>query len=234
MLRKHGVRFGAYHVYMPLLLKPAPRGLAAQLWVLKHGGEAETHGFDELQRLAASGRTSFAADKDTPRPLYRTIGYRVCGERAVRVDILERLADSFRPALAWRPGSLAPKPSGGVRGHRLYHHPGHDSLTGCSGEDFAGFCAGSAIAWSGVPSLSSPPQTAAPAPAAATEPEGQEAGVVAESAVPGTEYETTESRHRRRNRGSAIFNCRQRGCRRSRRFHHGDRCYSRGDAIRIG
>ena len=30
-LRKYGVRFGAYHIYLPALLKPAPRALAAQL-----------------------------------------------------------------------------------------------------------------------------------------------------------------------------------------------------------
>ncbi len=29
-LRNHGVRFGAYHLYIPTLLKPAPRSLAAQ------------------------------------------------------------------------------------------------------------------------------------------------------------------------------------------------------------
>ena len=30
-LRKYGVRFGAYHIYVPALLKPAPRVLATQL-----------------------------------------------------------------------------------------------------------------------------------------------------------------------------------------------------------
>ncbi len=38
-LRKYGVRFGAYHIYIPPLLKPAPRALAAQLWALSHGLE---------------------------------------------------------------------------------------------------------------------------------------------------------------------------------------------------
>ncbi len=33
-LRKYGVRFGAYHIYVPALLKPVPRALAAQLWAL--------------------------------------------------------------------------------------------------------------------------------------------------------------------------------------------------------
>ena len=47
VLRKHGARFGAYHIYVPLQLKPAPRALAAQLWALKHGG-AEVKGLDEL------------------------------------------------------------------------------------------------------------------------------------------------------------------------------------------
>src|SRR6478609_29253 len=35
-LRKYGVRFGAYHIYLPVLLKPAPRALATQLWAIKH------------------------------------------------------------------------------------------------------------------------------------------------------------------------------------------------------
>ena len=46
-LRKYGVRFGAYHLYLPALLKPAPRALAAQLWALKHGGP-ETKGLDAI------------------------------------------------------------------------------------------------------------------------------------------------------------------------------------------
>jgi ATP-dependent RNA helicase SUPV3L1/SUV3 len=136
VLRKHGVRFGAYHIYVPLLLKPAPRALAAQLWALKHGGP-DTKGLDELQRLAASGRTSFAVDKDVPRAFFRTIGYRVCGERAVRVDILERLADLIRPALSWRPGSPAPQPAGAFEGIGFTVTQAMTSLTGSSGEDFA-------------------------------------------------------------------------------------------------
>ncbi len=135
-LRKHGVRFGAYHVYVPLLLKPAPRALAAQLWTIKHGGP-ETTGLDELQRLAASGRTSFPADKEVPRALYRTLGYRMCGERALRVDILERLADLIRPALAWRPASPGIKPAGAFEGTGFTVTQAMTSLTGSSGEDFA-------------------------------------------------------------------------------------------------
>jgi ATP-dependent RNA helicase SUPV3L1/SUV3 len=135
-LRKYGVRFGAYHLYLPALLKPAPRSLAAQLCMLKHGGP-EAKGLDELQRLAASGRTSMPVDKDAPKLLYRSIGYRVCGERAIRVDILERLADLIRPALAWREGASGAKPPGAFNGFGFTVTGAMTSLTGASGEDFA-------------------------------------------------------------------------------------------------
>ena len=135
-LRKYGVRFGAYHIYLPALLKPAPRALAEQLWALKRGG-CEAKGLEAIEQLAASGRTSFAADKDIAKVLYRTVGYRVCGERAVRVDILERLADLIRPALAWRAGRGGEKPAGAVDGSASPSPPAMTSLTGCSGEDFA-------------------------------------------------------------------------------------------------
>jgi ATP-dependent RNA helicase SUPV3L1/SUV3 len=110
--------------------------LGAQLWALKHGGP-DIKGLDELQRLAASGRTSFPVDKEVQRSFYRTIGYRVCGERAVRVDILERLADLIRPALSWRPGSAAPQPAGAFEGIGFTVTQAMTSLTGSSGEDFA-------------------------------------------------------------------------------------------------
>lgn len=135
-LRKYGVRFGAYHIYLPLLLKPAPRVLALQLWALKQGS-AEIKGLDELPQLAASGRTSLPVDKEVPKALYRTIGYRVCGERAVRVDILERLADIIRPALAWRPNAPGQKPAGAVDGSSFAVTGTMTSLVGSSGEDFA-------------------------------------------------------------------------------------------------
>ena len=62
--------------YLPALLKPAPRGLAAQLWMLKHESP-EAKGLDDLQRLASSGRTSIPIDKDVPGALYRAVGYQI-------------------------------------------------------------------------------------------------------------------------------------------------------------
>src|SRR5689334_5313844 len=135
-LRKYGVRFGAYHIYLPALLKPAPRSLATQLWAVKHEG-ADAKGVSDLLHLAASGRTSIPVDKDTPKALYRTAGYRICGERAVRVDILERLADLIRPALSWREGAPGPKPDGVFDGRSFVVTGAMSSLTGASGEDFA-------------------------------------------------------------------------------------------------
>jgi ATP-dependent RNA helicase SUPV3L1/SUV3 len=135
-LRRYGVRFGAYHIYLPALLKPAPRILATQLWALKHGG-TEKKGLEAIEHLAASGRTSIAADEEIPKPLYRIAGYRVCGARAVRVDILERLADLIRPALAWRSGAAGVKPPGAIDGFGFTVTGGMTSLAGCSGENFA-------------------------------------------------------------------------------------------------
>ncbi|NJL07813.1 MAG: helicase, partial [Methylacidiphilales bacterium] len=135
-LRKYGVRFGAHHLYLPALLKPAPRALALHLWALKHGG-LDQKGLDTLPHLAASGRTSIPVDHEVQKVLYRAVGYRVVGERAVRVDILERLADLIRPALAWRPAAPGPKPPGAVDGSGFTVTVGMTSLVGCSGEDFA-------------------------------------------------------------------------------------------------
>jgi ATP-dependent RNA helicase SUPV3L1/SUV3 len=135
-LRKYGVRFGAYHIYLPALLKPAARVLATQLWSLKHADSA-TQGLDAIEQLAGSGRTSIAANKELPTDLYRIAGYRVCGGRALRVDILERLADLVRAALAWRPGAAGHKPAGAIEGFGFTVSVGMTSLVGCSGEDFA-------------------------------------------------------------------------------------------------
>ena len=134
-LRKYGVRFGAYHIYLPALLKPAPRALATQLWAFRHVGP-EGNSIDDLLHLAGSGRTSIPAQSGIDAALYRTAGYRLCGERAVRVDILERLADLIRPALGWREGG-SPKPPGAVVGGGFTVVNSMTSLTGASGEGFA-------------------------------------------------------------------------------------------------
>jgi ATP-dependent RNA helicase SUPV3L1/SUV3 len=135
-LRKYGVRFGAYHIYTPALLKPAARALAALLWAQKQDN-VDMSALSGAQHLAGSGRTSFPVDKLLDRDAYRMLGYRQCGERAVRVDILERLADLIRPALSWREASPGAKPSGAFDGRGFVVTQAMTSLTGSAGEDFA-------------------------------------------------------------------------------------------------
>lgn len=136
VLRKYGVRFGAYHIYFPGLLKPAARALAALLWALKQDN-VDLSALSGAQHLASSGRTSFPVDKQLPRDAYRVLGYKQAGERAVRVDILERLADLIRPALAWRESSPGEKPAGAFDGRSFVVTQAMTSLTGSAGEDFA-------------------------------------------------------------------------------------------------
>jgi ATP-dependent RNA helicase SUPV3L1/SUV3 len=136
VLRKYGVRFGAYHIFFPALLKPGARTLASLLWALKQD-DTDMNALGGAQHLAASGRTSFPADKALSQDAYRVLGYKLAGARAVRVDILERLADLIRPALAWRPATSMEKPAGAFDGRSFTVTQAMTSLTGSAGEDFA-------------------------------------------------------------------------------------------------
>jgi len=163
-LRKYGVRFGAYHIYVPPLLKPAARALASLLWVLKEAN-VDMSALSGAQHLASSGRTSFPIDKALPRDAYRVLGYRQCGERAVRVDILERLADLIRPALAWRETSPGEKPAGAFDGRSFVVTQAMTSLTGSAGEDFASILRALGYRMDRRPPL--PPKSAVTEPVAA-------------------------------------------------------------------
>lgn len=132
-LRRLGVRFGAYHVFMPMLLKPAPAGLITLLWALKNDGR-ERAGYGDVVNVLAAGRTSVVVDPAFDPMFYRLAGYRVLGRRAVRIDILERLADLIRPALAWRPGS-GTRPDGAYDGGRFIVTPAMMSILGATTED---------------------------------------------------------------------------------------------------
>src|SRR6202042_2590066 len=73
-LRKQGVRFGAYYLFLPMLLKPAARTLALQLWGLQVSGDA-TELLRTLGPVASSGRTSLASDNGISKEGYRVAGY---------------------------------------------------------------------------------------------------------------------------------------------------------------
>jgi ATP-dependent RNA helicase SUPV3L1/SUV3 len=88
-LRKHGVRFGQYTIFMPLLLKPAPTRLRLVLWALARG-------LDEFPAAPPPGLVTIPAEPDMPEGYYAMSGYRPAGARAIRIDMLERLADLLR------------------------------------------------------------------------------------------------------------------------------------------
>jgi ATP-dependent RNA helicase SUPV3L1/SUV3 len=136
-LRKLGVKFGAYHIYVPLALKPAPRELALILFALKNGGIRQP-GVGELPQTVLSGRTSFQINPEISTRLYEVAGFKVAGRRAVRVDILERLADLIRPLIALdaktHQGQL---PRGAAEGNGFRVTVEMTSLLGTAGEDFA-------------------------------------------------------------------------------------------------
>ena len=129
-LRKQGVRFGAYYIYVPTVLKPAARALALQLWGLRTSGFDSDALSQTLAPMASSGRTSLPCDQTIARDSYRVAGFRPCGERVVRVDIVERLADMIRAAF------IPPNPEHPARSEFIVNGQ-MTSLTGCSGEAFA-------------------------------------------------------------------------------------------------
>jgi ATP-dependent RNA helicase SUPV3L1/SUV3 len=138
-LRKYGVRFGAFNIYFPLLLKPAAAELILTLWSLKYAG---TNGLslESMPEPPRAGLTSFLPDPAAPEPFYRAFGYHVCGPRAVRIDMLERLADLIRPLLAWRANAEAPAmpPRGATGDGGFTVIPEMMSLLGCSPEELSG------------------------------------------------------------------------------------------------
>ncbi|MFV0246302.1 MAG: disulfide oxidoreductase, partial [Qingshengfaniella sp.] len=88
-LRKHGIRFGQFTIFMPLLLKPAPTRLRLVLWSLANN-------LDEFPESPPPGLVTVPVRQGVD-PMYHTLaGYRAAGERAIRIDMLERLADMLR------------------------------------------------------------------------------------------------------------------------------------------
>ena len=179
LLRRYGVRFGAFNIYIPVLLKPAAADLALALWSLKN---AKTHGLDPeaLPETPRAGLTSVAADPKTPEAFYRVCGFHVSGPRAIRLDILERLADVIRPLLGWKksanPDAEPPKGSTGDGGFTVT--PEMMSLLGCSPDEL-----GNVLKTLGFRLDRRPVK---PAPVAATPFEGQQGAVSAETVEPST------------------------------------------------
>jgi ATP-dependent RNA helicase SUPV3L1/SUV3 len=89
LLRKHGVRFGQYTIFLPALLKPAPTRLRLLLWSLAND-------LPEFLTSPPPGLVTIPNIPDVPRGNYILAGYHPAGTRAIRIDMLERLADLLR------------------------------------------------------------------------------------------------------------------------------------------
>ncbi|GAA5095805.1 hypothetical protein [Bartonella acomydis] len=133
VLRRLGVRFGAFHIYLAGMLKPAPVQAITLLWNLQNEGHDQT-GLGEIFAALSAGRTSLAVDPSYNQQFYQLAGYRILGQRAVRIDILERLANLIRLTLHWKQGS-EPKPEGAYDGKSFFVTPTMMSILGANGTD---------------------------------------------------------------------------------------------------
>jgi ATP-dependent RNA helicase SUPV3L1/SUV3 len=88
-LRRHGLRFGQFTIFLPLLLKPASTRLRLVLWSLAEG-------LAEFPESPPPGLVTIPNLAEVPRQHYTLAGYRPAGARAIRIDMLERLADLLR------------------------------------------------------------------------------------------------------------------------------------------
>ena len=134
-LRKYGMRFGAFNIFFPILLKPAAADLLLTLWCLKFAA-ANNLDPENLPEAPRAGLTSVPADPNVPHPFYKVYGFHVCGPRAVRIDILERLADQIRPLMSWRPSDAQPVAPKGATGIGAFVvTPEMMSILGCSADE---------------------------------------------------------------------------------------------------
>ncbi len=128
-LRKFGVRFGAYNIYIPPLLKPAPRVLALQLWALK-----------QEERLTAGLEFGRAPGGQRPYLDRRRQGDRQRALRGRRVPAVRRAGGARRyagaigrhhPAGARLARRRSRRQAGGrLRRHRLLHRGGRHDVAG--------------------------------------------------------------------------------------------------------
>jgi ATP-dependent RNA helicase SUPV3L1/SUV3 len=115
-LRRFGIRIGASSLYIPILLKPHATELRLMMWAM----EKE---MSSLPGIPTPGMVWTETEETAPDTFYELAGFRVAGKKAVRMDMLERLADTVRPL---------------GQGHDWFEvTPEIMGLVGLSGEDFA-------------------------------------------------------------------------------------------------
>ncbi|NVJ70640.1 MAG: hypothetical protein HWE08_09825 [Alphaproteobacteria bacterium] len=115
-LRRFGIRIGASSLYIPLVLKPHAIELRLMMWAM--AGK-----LNSLPNLPTPGMVWVETEATAPNEFYELAGFTVVGKKAVRMDMLERLADAVRPL--------------GQGGDWFEVTPEIMGLVGLSGEDFA-------------------------------------------------------------------------------------------------
>ena len=89
IMRKGGIRIGAWSVYLPPLHKARRSALCGLLWRIFHQPDSPV-------TTLPAGRVSLTVEPDRDAAWYAACGYRIFGDLAVRMDIIERLADMLR------------------------------------------------------------------------------------------------------------------------------------------
>ncbi len=173
-LRKHGIRFGQFTIFMPLLLKPAPTRLRLVLWSL-----AEK--LDTFPESPPPGLVTIPMPGDVDQKAVLMSGYKAAGDRAIRIDMLERLADMLRKEDS----------RGGFEAN-----PDMLSITGMTLEQFSNLMEG--LGYKAEKGERDKPTPAAPAPAEAaaeapTEDAPTEETPPAEAAKPAESAEAVEA-----------------------------------------
>jgi ATP-dependent RNA helicase SUPV3L1/SUV3 len=131
---------------MPLMLKPAPTRMRLILWSLASG-------LEEFPEAPPPGLVTIPKVEGAPDGFYSRAGYRLAGARAIRIDMLERLADQIRNENT-RGGFEA-------KADML-------SITGCTLEQFADLMQGLGYKAERGERPKAPPEAAKPEPAAET------------------------------------------------------------------
>ncbi|MBO6504557.1 MAG: hypothetical protein JJ850_04140 [Kordiimonadaceae bacterium] len=163
-LRRFGIRIGATSLYMPLVLKPHAIELRLLMWAM--AGKLSA-----LPGLPTPGMVWVDTEETAPKEFYELCGFHVVGKKAVRMDMLERLADAVRPL--------------GQDRNWFEVTPEIMGLVGLSGEDFAEVMRG--IGYKNE--LRSVPVEEKPAEGEAKEPEAE----TAEAETPGEEAPAAEN-----------------------------------------
>jgi ATP-dependent RNA helicase SUPV3L1/SUV3 len=87
--RKYGFRFGQYSIYHPLFLKPEPTRLRVILW-------SKFHQLENKMDPPLPGLVTIEVTEGVEDSYYELVGFKKLGSRAIRIDMLERLADLIR------------------------------------------------------------------------------------------------------------------------------------------